>query len=84
MIFFGKIAEIFQFVSRATKQMANCDEKVKHESRTLNSKEYLDKIIEGDGMDSVTTREISGLLKHLNCPEFLYLLENILFDHATF
>lgn len=64
--------------------MANCDEKVKHESRTLSSKEYLDKIIEGDGIDSVTTREISGLLKNLNCPEFLYWFENILFDHATF
>lgn len=52
-------------------------------SRTVNTlfehqdsfKECLDKIIDEDGMDSVTISEASGLLKHLNCPEFVFWLK---------
>ena len=52
-------------------------------SRTVNTlfehqdsiKECLDKISYEDGMDSVTISEASGLLKHLNCSEFLYWLK---------
>lgn len=52
-------------------------------SRTVNTlfehqdsfKECLDKTIDSDGMDSVTISEASGLLKHLNCPDFLYWLK---------
>nr|CAI5859261.1 unnamed protein product [Callosobruchus analis] len=52
-------------------------------SRTVNTlfehldsfKECLDKIMEKDGMDSVTVSEASGLLKHLDCPDSLYWLK---------
>nr|CAH7719903.1 unnamed protein product [Callosobruchus chinensis] len=52
-------------------------------SRTVNTlfehqdafKECLDKIMGDDGIDSVTVSEASGLLKHLNCPDFLFWLK---------
>lgn len=37
-------------------------------------KEYLENIIDQPGMDSKTISEASGLLKFLDCPEFMYWL----------
>lgn len=42
-------------------------------------KAFLDNIVYEAGMNSVTISEANGLLKHLNCPEFLYTLKTFYF-----
>nr|CAI5841321.1 unnamed protein product [Callosobruchus analis] len=43
--------------------------------RMYSFKECLDKTMEEDRLDSVSVSEASGLLKRLNCPDFLYWLK---------
>ncbi|XP_031337552.1 uncharacterized protein LOC116166657 isoform X1 [Photinus pyralis] len=105
-VFFANLQSFSRFFSRTPKRTAIVDEIVQHaptrgnfKSRTVNAlfehqhsfREWLDKIIDEDGTDSVTISEASGLLNHLNCPDFLYWLKifhfimphaEILFNHT--
>lgn len=40
----------------------------------------LHKIIDNDGMNSVTISEVSGAFRQLNCQEYLYWLKYFIFE----